>query len=493
MSNFLYTTDQIRQLEQNAIKNGVTSDTLMQKAGIAIWQTIMDRWPNISSIVAFCGSGNNGGDGYVVARLAHEKGINVQVRYVGELNKLKNEALYAMQACEKAGVITKPFDANEVLSADVFVDALLGIGLKGKVKPKIQQIIDYINNSDANIIAVDIPSGIDADTGIVLGNAILANCTITFIGMKQGLLTGNAPDYCGDIIVHDLELNASYFDQTEHNAEIMALDDYANWLIPRPLTANKGNFGHVLIIGGDYGMSGAPLMAACGAFRVGAGIVTIATKPEHALVLNLMQPEIMCRKIKTPKDLIPLLKKATVIAIGPGLGQSSWAKTMLKTVLKHALHLPLVIDADGLNLLAKNPQSNPNWVLTPHPGEAGRLLNSDTATIQRDRFAAIKAIQQKYKGICVLKGVGSIISNGNGVNKICTAGNPGMASAGMGDILTGIIAGLLAQKIPPEIAAECGVCLHAEAADNAAIELGERGLLATDLLPYVQKLANFIE
>jgi NAD(P)H-hydrate epimerase len=491
-SNFLYTTKQIRQLEQLAIKNGVTADMMMQRAGEAVLQTITDRYPNISSMVVFCGSGNNGGDGYVVARLAHEKGVKIQVRHLGELNKLQNEAKRAMQACKQSGVIINPFDVDESLTADIFVDALLGIGLKGKIKSNYAQAINYLNESTAEIIAIDIPSGVDADTGIIKDHAVVANNTVTFIGIKQGMLTYNSPDYCGNITCDDLNLDAKLFDQAEHSSEIMTSEDYESWLIPRLLSANKGDFGHVLIIGGDYGMSGAPHMAACGALRTGAGIVTIATQPEHATLLNIAQPELMCKGIKTAKDLIPLIKKASVIAIGPGLGQSAWGKTLLNTTLKHA-NVPLVVDADALNLLAKNPRSRNNWILTPHPGEAGRLLNLKTIEIQNNRFAAIDKIRKKYGGVCVLKGNGTLVASNKNLTRVCITGNPGMASGGMGDILTGIIAGLIAQDIPLNIAAEYGVCLHADAADHAAYVLGERGLLATDLLPYVQKLVNIPE
>lgn len=488
-SDFLYTTKQIRQLEQLAIKHGITGDIMMQRAADASMQIIMDRYPNLSSMVVFCGAGNNGGDGYVIARLAHEKGIKVQVRFIG---KSKNEASRARKACEQSGVTIKSFDAQEALNAEIFVDALLGIGLTGKVKKNYVQAINYLNQSVPEIVAIDVPSGIDADTGAVLGNAAMANCTITFIGIKQGMLTNDAPDHCGDITCDDLDLDTKLFEKTQHAAEIITLEDYEDWLIPRLLSSNKGDFGHVLVIGGDYGMSGAPHMAGCGALRAGAGMVTIATQAEHAATLNIAQPELMCKSIKSAKDLIPLIKKASVIAIGPGLGQSVWGKTLLNTTLKHA-SVPLVVDADALNLLAKNPCSRKNWILTPHPGEAGRLLNLETAEIQKNRFKAIEKLHKKYGGVCVLKGNGTLILSEAMPAKVCVNGNPGMAGGGMGDILTGIIAGLIAQDIPLNVAAELGVCLHAEAADYAAFALGERGLLATDLLPYIQKLVNILE
>jgi NAD(P)H-hydrate epimerase len=489
-TDYLYTATQIRQLEQLAITDGITVDTLMQKAGAAAFALIKQHWPDLASMIVFCGCGNNGGDGYIVAKLAHEQGITVQVNYIGNLNKLTGAALHAMQACKKAGIKITPFDITKKSDAELYVDALLGIGLQGKVKENIATAIDYINSNATNIVAIDVPSGICADTGTTMGTAILADYTITFIGVKQGLLTGDAPDYCGDIICDDLELPAEYFTKIKHNAEIISIDNYENWFIPRNRTANKGNFGHVLIIGGNYGMPGAPRMAAQGAARVGAGMVTIATINEHATLLNIAQPELMCRGITNAADLTPLLEKASVIAIGPGLAQTAWSTAMLQTVLKTTL--PLIIDADALNLLVSltNPITRNNWILTPHPGEAARLLNTDTKTIQQNRFSAITAITKKYDGICVLKGAGSIVLDQTNVAKICSAGNPGMASGGMGDILTGIIAGLVAQGMPLAAAAECGVCLHAEAADWAAAESGERGLLATDLLPYLRELVN---
>lgn len=488
-SNFLYTSKQIRQLERLAIEHGITGDIMMQRAADASLQIIMDQYPGLSSMVIFCGAGNNGGDGYVIARLAHEKGIKVQVRFIGDT---KNEAHNARIACEQSGAAIKPFDAQESLNAEVFVDALLGIGLTGKVKENYACAINYLNESTSEIVAIDIPSGIDANTGAALGNAVMANCTITFIGIKQGMLTYDAPDHCGDIICDDLDLNAKLFKKIKHAAEIITPEAYEDWLIPRLLSSNKGDFGHVLVIGGDFGMSGAPHMAGCGALRAGAGVVTIATRAEHAQLLNIAQPELMCKGIKSAKDLIPLIKKATSIAIGPGLGQSAWGKTLLNITLKHA-HVPLVIDADALNLLAKNPRTRKDWILTPHPGEAGRLLNSETLKIQKNRFAAVTKLHKKYGGVCVLKGNGTLVLSDTKPIKICAAGNPGMASGGMGDILTGIIAGLIAQGIPLNIAAEYGVCLHTEAADYAAFTLGERGLLATDLLPYIQKLVNPLE
>ncbi len=488
ISNLLYTEQSIRQIERLAVASGISGGMLMEQAGKAAFEFVLERLSDARSIAVFCGCGNNGGDGYVLARLAHEKGLNVQVRYLGQIEKLKGEALLAMQMCQKAGVSLLPFDSGETLNADVFVDALLGIGLQGTVRESAKTVIEYINQYGEHIFAIDMPSGLQADTGAVLGLAVQADCTMTFIGIKQGMLTGAAPDYCGDIVCDDLDLSTELFDQTEHSASIMRLADYKDQLRPRPRTAHKGFFGHVLVIGGDYGMNGAPRMTALAAARTGGGLVTIATRKEHAAMMNVCQPELMSRGVENKQDLLLSLSQASVGVIGPGLGQSEWAKALLKTALE--VDLPFVIDADALNLLADKPQHRNNWILTPHHGEAARLLKTNVKTIQNDRFSAVQAIQEQYGGVCILKGAGSIVLNDQKKLTICTKGNPGMASGGMGDLLSGIIAALIGQGLSLSAAAAFGVCLHAEAGDLSAKKNGERGLLATDLLPFLRRLVN---
>jgi hydroxyethylthiazole kinase-like uncharacterized protein yjeF len=269
--------------------------------------------------------------------------------------------------------------------------------------------------------------------------------------------------------------------------EEIDLEHYAEFLDPRPIDCHKSMFGHVLVVGGDYGYSGAVRMAAEAALRVGAGLVSVATRPEHALALNIARPEIMCHGVSSAEALKPLLEKATVIAVGPGLGQSRWAKSLLTLVLKSKK--PLVVDADALNLLALKPEKHAQWILTPHPGEAARLLKKSVATIQGDRLTAVKMLQKKFGGVAILKGAGTLVDGPDAIPAVCSLGNPGMATAGMGDILSGVISGLLAQHLPLVKAAKLGVLLHALAGDRAAEE-GERGMLATDLLPYLRWLVN---
>lgn len=267
----------------------------------------------------------------------------------------------------------------------------------------------------------------------------------------------------------------------------LELQFYNKYLPPRPRDAHKGMFGHVLVIGGDLGFVGAVRLAAEGALRVGAGLVSIATRPDHATFIAITRPEIMSHGITTPMQLKKLISQATVICIGPGLGQSKWAKNLFDEVLQ--TKLPIIVDADALNLLAKQPRKRNNWILTPHPGEAARLLMVDSQDVQTDRRESIKNIQNKYTGVCVLKGADTLVLSVNKELYQCVQGNPGMATPGMGDLLSGVIAGLVAQSLSLSNAAALGVILHASAADLAA-KKGERGMIASDLLPFIRQLVN---
>lgn len=267
----------------------------------------------------------------------------------------------------------------------------------------------------------------------------------------------------------------------------MTEEEIKRWLQPRKRDAHKGDFGHTLIIGGDIGMPGAPCLAALGAARSGSGLTTLATRIACTSHVYCLQPEIMNFSISKPNELMALIKRATVIVIGMGLGQSKWSKKIFSLVMKSTL--PKIVDADALNLLSKYPMHRNDWILTPHPGEAARLLHITTDAVQQDRIQAIKEIQKKYGGVCVLKGAGTLVVDDNQIPEICDVTNPGMASGGMGDLLSGIIGGLVAQHIPLFQAAKCGVFIHAKAAELASKD-GERGMLASDLLPFVRRWAN---
>lgn len=479
----LYRRDQVRELDQRAIQQAnISGIELMSRAGHEVFQCLKNKWPAVKSIAVFCGAGNNAGDGFIVAKLALDAGLSVTVYSLTDSQTIKGDALIAYQNYVDAHGVIIPFQDKALIDVDVIVDALLGIGLDRPVTGLYALAIQTINKSIARVIAVDNPSGLNADTGHVMGFAVKADCTVTFIGLKQGLFTGNAANYCGEISYASLGVPDSIFGGNSPSA---------SRVIKKPLPirdrcSHKGNYGHVLIVGGDFGYSGAVKMAGEAALRVGTGLVSIATRKEHVGLLNLNRPELMCHGVEGAEQLLGLIAKASVIVIGPGLGQSDWSKELFMVTIN--AQKPLIIDADALNLLALAPFTNTNWILTPHPGEAARLLDCSTLDIQQDRFASASALQDKYKGIVILKGSGTLITSENDC-AVSTTGNPGMASGGMGDVLTGIIAGFVAQGLTLKESAQQGVYVHGEAADLAAKE-GERGLLASDLMPYLRQVVN---
>ncbi|HET8705558.1 MAG TPA: NAD(P)H-hydrate dehydratase [Pseudomonadales bacterium] len=482
----LYRAEQVRTLDQTAIEtHGIPGYELMTRAGHAVFTLLHAHFPPPKNIAVFCGQGNNAGDGYIVAQLANQAGYAVQIIQVGDESRLEGDALTAFQAAESVPRVN--FGEEFSLDADIIIDALLGTGLKGKVRDPYFAAIRQINHARKPVIAVDIPSGLCANTGNALGLAVRATHTATFIGMKQGLLTGDAPNLAGKVHFFDLRVPTEVYQAVPAAATRVDSALGERLLRRRPRNAHKGMFGHVLTVGGDHGYAGATAMAAEAAARVGAGLTSVATRPEHCAVMLVRRPELMCHGINFSNEIEPLLKRATVVAIGPGLGQSDWARALFRRVIQ--AELPLVVDADGLNLLGRDPVKRGNWVLTPHPGEAARLLNWDTRMVQRDRFATARAIQEKFGGVVLLKGAGTILTDGQQTAMI-SDGNPGMASGGMGDVLTGVIAGLIAQKISLFDAAQLGAWLHATAADDCAAAQGERGLLATDLMPYLRTRAN---
>lgn len=476
----LYRNEQIRELEQLVIQqHGIAGFELMSCAGYAVFQEVVLCCPDAQSVTVFCGAGNNAGDGYIIATLLLRAGLTVSVVSMSEPEQLKGDALSAYQQYVAAQGVIVLFQTEIKLNADVIIDALLGSGLNKPVTGRYAEAIETINQSRAFVLAVDMPSGLNANTGNVMGCAVKADVTVTFIALKQGLFTGQAADYCGKLCYVPLAIPEAVF-ATQAVAAVRVVHKP---LPRRHRCTHKGDYGHVLIIGGEQGYSGAARLAGVAALRIGAGLVSIVTRSEHAGLMNSNHPELMCHGVETPEQLMPLLAKASVIAIGTGLGQSDWANELLTAVL--AIQKPLIVDADALNLLARHPVTNSNWILTPHPAEAARLLNCTTAEIQQDRFAAVSALQASYHGVALLKGSGTLIASSEEI-AVSNTGNAGMASGGMGDVLTGVLAGLVAQGLSLTQAAQQGVFLHGKAADQAARADGERGLLASDLMPYLR-------
>ena len=484
----LYSAAQVRELDRLAIADaGIPGYTLMTRAAEACWAVLRVHWPEVRSVTVFCGAGNNGGDGFIIARLGLEKHWQVQLYQLGDPARMQPDARQARAAFISAGGQIQPYAPGAPVAGKVIVDALLGTGVDRPLEGLWRAAIDTINASSIPVLAVDIPSGVQADSGAVAGAAIQAQQTVTFIGRKTGLYTGAAADYCGDISFADLGVPGSILRQVPAAAALVRRPDLGPLARPRLRSAHKGHFGHVVVIGGDHGMTGAARLAGEAALRSGAGRVSIATRPEHAALIAAACPELMCHGVDSTQQLRPLVRSANVLLIGPGLGRSAWAQSLLSAVLEAPQ--PRVMDADALHGLAGDAARCDRQVLTPHPGEAARLLDQTVADVQADRFAAARAISRQYGGATVLKGAGTIIQPAAGTPLVCAAGNPGMATAGSGDVLAGVIAALIAQGMTVDAAAAAGVCVHACAGDIAA-RGGERGLMARDIIAALRAVLN---
>src|SRR6185312_8363592 len=477
----LFTTAQVRALDQAAIGDGIAGIELMERAALAALAALQRRWPQARTLCVLCGPGNNGGDGFLLAALARAAGLQASV--IALPGQPSGDAALARERFVGEG--GEMSSVTETLpDADVYVDALFGSGLNRAPAGDAARLITAVNAQPRPVLALDVPSGLDSDTGVAFEPCLRATATICFVGWKRGLFTAQGPQRCGERSLATLELPPPPYTHAEADAILLT----PQALPPRARDSHKGRFGHVLAIGGDLGAGGAVRMCGEAAARVGAGLVSIATREANVGAILSARPELMPQGVHVPRNLEPLLARASVLAVGPGLGQDEWGRGLWNAALDAGK--PLVLDADGLNLLAAVPRTLPSaCVLTPHPGEAARLLGIAGAEIQVDRFAAARALAKKHRAVVVLKGVGSLIADPDGRVAVCPWGNPGMASGGTGDVLTGVIAGLLAQGLGTWDAASLGVGLHARAGDLAA-RAGERGLLASDLFPYLRALVN---
>lgn len=484
----IHSVASVRAIDQAAINHAsIGGYTLMTRAGEAALAHALDRYAGTKRWQVVCGGGNNGGDGYVLARLAASRGIGVSVLALASPDSLKGDAATAYQDFAAEGGAVAAFDGSLDADADLLIDAMLGSGLERDVEGRYADAVDAMNRHAAPVFALDIPSGLNADTGSVMGVAVRADMTVTFVGLKSGLFLKEGPTYTGVLRFAGLDIPADC--RVPQKAEMRRIGDevIAPLLAPRKRDAHKGDFGHVLVAGGGPGMSGAVRLCGEAALRAGAGLVSVATYPSHHALITSGRPELMCHAVESAGELAPLLERATVIAIGPGLGTGDWSQMLFDACTQS--DLPMVIDADGLNLLAASKARKADWILTPHPGEAARLLGCASADIQEDRRGSLARITERFGGTAVLKGSGTLVSAADGPCWLCTAGNPGMAAPGMGDALTGVIAGLRAQGLSAEMAAVAGVEVHARAGDAAA-RGGQRGLMASDLLGELRAWVN---
>ena len=483
----VYRNAGLREIEAAALA-ARPAPPLMERAGLAAAEIARkvsaDRG---RGVLVIAGPGNNGGDAFVVARHLKAWWFKVDVVFAGEPAKLSDDARAAFDAWRDGGGATHD-DIPGAGAWDLVIDGLLGIGLQRDLNDKYAAIVNSINRLPACRLALDVPSGLDSDTGRLRGCAVRADHTVTFIALKPGLLTLEGPEHCGEIHLCTLGVDSP----ATASAGATIGDDILRTVLPaRRANTHKGDYGSVGIIGGAPGMTGAALLAGRAALQLGAGRVYVSVIGESAPGYDPVQPELMLRRAR---DILGL-EHLNAFAVGPGLGSSPEAHGLLAAALE--LAQPMVLDADALNLLAVEPKLQQlvarraaATLLTPHPAEAARLLATDTANVQADRIAAACAIAARYKSSVVLKGAGSVCALADGHWFINTNGNPGMASAGMGDVLTGFIAALLAQRADANTALLAGVHLHGAAGDALAAAQGQLGMTASECIVAARILLN---
>ena len=468
-------------------QQGVSGFELMRRAGQAAFDALVHRWPGAAAVTIFCGKGNNAGDGYVIAGLARQLGLKVQVLQVGDGGALKGDAALAESWAREQGVIPSDGNAEDAaIEGAVIVDALLGTGLRGPLRPPFAQAAMRMNQANLPVLSVDLPSGLDADTGAAADEAVRADATLSFIGAKLGLHTGKGPALRGELIHAGLGVSSAVLAQVP-GCPLLVFN--AEDLPALPLDAHKHRMGHLLVAGGDLGMGGAPLLAAEAALRSGTGLVTVLTRPQHHAAMLARRPELMLGDGSDPERCRDLLSRAGALVLGPGLGRESWGEQLFQLALQAGK--PTVVDADGLRWLAQTaarPASG-ELIISPHPGEAAQLLGNSVKEVEADRPGAAQRLADQFNGVATLKGVGTVCAApGGGLLGVCAHGNPGMATAGMGDVLAGLLGGLVAQGLDAAEAARIGVCLHSAAADLAAGRQGRRSLLASDLIGVIGEL-----
>lgn len=482
---FLLSSEQMKHCDSDTItKIGIPSLVLMERAALAVVDEMYHECCDLRSVLVVCGSGNNGGDGFAVARLLDEQGVRVTAAFVGNEESLSEEAAIQRQICENCGIkISSNFMQREYTT---IVDAIFGIGMSRDIEGKYAQIIDWINQQAAYVVAVDIPSGISADTGKVMGRAVQADLTVTFAYRKIGHVLYPGTEYCGKVVRREIGITADRFQGGIPSVFTYGEEDLSRIARRRPYS-NKGTYGKVLLIAGSNGMSGAACLSAMAAYRSGSGLVRVFTPECNRQIIQTYLPEAIItswtEECFPESELESALAWSDVAGIGPGCGTDHMANEILEYVLAK-YRKPLVIDADGLNLLSKKPEllyeTGASVVLTPHIGEMMRLTQNTKEDILEDILMAAKQFARKYRVVCALKDARTIVSNGTRTY-VNTSGNNGMAVGGSGDILTGIICGLLAQGMPAFDAAALGVYLHGLAGDAALEARGAYGMIARDI------------
>ncbi len=481
----LYDPDSIYSMDKAAVdRDGLSEVELMYRAGSRVLREINQRWPELSAITVFAGAGNNGGDAFVIAILAKQNNLDVQCIVKGDLARQSNASAHYRRLWQQAGGDIEIWQ-QQLIKGELIVDGLLGIGLKRDLDVHWQLLINEINLSDAPKVAIDIPSGLNARTGVAQSVAVEAEITVTFIGRKVGQVLADGPDYCGELIFDDLGISTSTRESQKPALEEI---NQSNLCLPlkRKRNSHKNHYGHVLIIGGDKGMVGAASLAAQAALRAGAGMVSVLVHPEcvHSLAAS---PELM---VQSWNEIEDKMAQASVVVVGPGLGQTDAAKSCLTGI--STTTLPLVVDASALTSEFMQSIISQKVVITPHPGEAATLLSGPTGSIQTDRLAASEQLCNLYPVVSVLKGSGTIVREAGEIPAINLCGNPGMASAGMGDVLAGMIGAYIGQGLSVFDGAKAGVYIHARCAELYAEAQDESGLIASDVIRMIPELVKLL-
>jgi len=508
----LLSRNEMRELDNLTIKKiGISGLILMENAGREVAELIEEKWLSLigKSIYIFCGRGNNGGDGLVVARHLFNKKCRVKVFLTTQKERLKGDTATNLEIALNMGIDVREVTSKSDISSlkkehfkreGVIVDALLGTGAKGAPRGVIKELIKLINELGGNVVAVDIPSGVDADTGEVLGEAVRAKYTVTFAYPKRGLYLYPGMDYAGKIKIVNIGIPYSLLDEKKIKSNLFTREDIPPDLFFRPLSSHKGNFGHLLVIAGSRGMTGAAALVSLAALRVGAGLVTLGIPQSLNPILEVKLTEVMTLPLPeteegtiSSKALDKINKfacRCKALVLGPGLSTQEETKELVKKVMT-SLKIPLVLDADGINALIENIELITRYpapiIITPHPGELSKLLSLSIPEVQKDRILSSRILAEKTQKVVILKGARTVITDEQGNSWVNSTGNPGMASGGSGDVLSGMIGGFLVQGIDPPMAAKVGVYLHGLAGDLAVKEKEQLSLIAGDILENIPR------
>lgn len=503
------TAEEMRNIDSQTINEvGIPGAVLMENAGLGVVHAIVNDFPasEFNRVSIFVGKGNNGGDGLVVARHLIKRGYNVNIYILSESEKFSGDALINLQIAQKMNLPMQFILSEEQLTlhkdiishSDIIVDSIFGTGLKGAVRGLAGDVIEFLNSTGIPIIAIDLPSGLDADFGKVEGACIRADLTVTMALPKRGLLLFPGAKYVGNLDVADIGIPDGIVD-SQGIAVNLIQPSFASGLLPaRPPDGHKGLFGRAFLLAGSVGLTGAATMASQSALRVGAGLVTLGipkslnpimeVKLTEAMTVALAETEDHSIAMRASNKIMSLIENVDVIAIGPGLSRNSETSSLVRKLCRE-VKIPKVIDADGLNALADGKkvlkELGSNTVLTPHPGEMSRLIDRPISEIQADRINIAMDFAKENGVVLVLKGVPTVIATPDGEAYLNSTGNPGLASGGTGDVLTGAIAGFIAQGLSAKDAAILGVFVHGLAGDLVAEEKGNAGMIAGDVIEYL--------